>query len=63
MKLTSNTQDLDEYLNQMVRVLHAAVRRAMSHLNDDPVLVDQALRDCKEILDVVLEGNVSEWLP
>jgi len=24
--------------------------------------VDNAIRDCKEILDVVIEGNVSEWL-
>ena len=46
----------------MVLALHAAVNRAMPHLKDDPKLVDQALRDCEEILDVVLEGNVSEWL-
>lgn len=62
MTTAPNTQAFDAYLNQLVRALHAAVRRATPHVNDDPGLVDQALRDCKDILDVVLEGNVSEWL-
>ena len=57
-----NTHALDEHLKEMVLALHAAVNRAMPHVNDDPALVDQALRDCQEILEVVLEGNVTEWL-
>ncbi|MDP3768042.1 MAG: hypothetical protein Q8S13_08500 [Dehalococcoidia bacterium] len=57
-----NTEALDEAMEEMVRALHATVNRALPHVNDDPELVDQALRDCTEILDVVLEGNVSEWL-
>ncbi len=57
-----NTRALDEHMKEMVLALHAAVRGAMPHVKDDPALVDQALRDCQEILDVVLEGNVSEWL-
>jgi len=57
-----NTHALDEHLKEMVLALHAAVNRAMPHVNDDPALVDQALRDCQEILEVVLEGNVAEWL-
>ena len=32
------------------------------HLKDDPKIVDQSIADCKEILDVVMEGNVKEWL-
>ena len=31
-------------------------------LKDDPKFVDQSIADCKEILDVVMEGNVKEWL-
>ncbi len=62
MTQAPNTEALDEHMKEMVRALHAAVSRAMPHVNDDPKLVDQALRDCKDILDVVLEGNVSEWL-
>ena len=62
MTQAPNTQALDEHMKEMVLALHAAVNRAMPHLKDDPKLVDQALRDCEEIMDVVLEGNVSEWL-
>jgi hypothetical protein len=45
-----------------VQALHAAVNRALPHVTDDPELVDRALQDCREILEVVLEGNVTEWL-
>lgn len=62
MTQAPNTEALDEAMEEMVRALHAAVTRALPHVTDDPTLVDQALRDCTEILDVVLEGNVSEWL-
>ena len=34
----------------------------LPHLKDDPKTVDKAIVDCKEILDVVMEGNVKEWL-
>ncbi len=57
-----NFQALDEHMQEMVLALHAAVNRAMPHIKDDPALVDQAIRDCAEILEVVLEGNVAEWL-
>lgn len=57
-----NFQALDEHMQEMVLALHAAVKGAMPHIKDDPALVDQAIRDCEEILEVVLEGNVAEWL-
>jgi hypothetical protein len=38
------------------------VGSAIPHIKDDPKAVDKAIEDCKEILDVVLEGNVKEWL-
>jgi len=60
--MDSSTQALDDHMKELVLALHAAVNRAMPHVKDDPGLVDQALRDCREILEVVLEGNVSEWL-
>ena len=62
MTQAPNTQALDEHMHEMVLALQAAVKGAMPHVKDDPKLVAQALRDCQEILDVVLEGNVSEWL-
>ena len=62
MTQAPHTEAIDQHLKQMVQALHAAINRAVPHVNDDPKLVDQAVRDCKEILDVILEGNVSEWV-
>jgi hypothetical protein len=56
-----NTEKLDEHLLDVVRALHGAVKQGVSHSND-PKVMDNAIRDCKEILGVVMAGNVSEWL-
>ena len=56
-----NIEKLDEHLLQVVRALHGAVKQGVSHSNE-PKVMDNAIRDCKEILDVIMEGNVSEWL-
>ena len=56
-----NTAKLDEHLMEVVRALHGAVKQGVSHSNDSTV-VDNTIRDCKEILDVIMAGNVSEWL-
>ena len=62
MPMAPNTEAIDQHLKEFVQALHAAVNRAVPHVQDDPKLVDRAIEDCKEILDVVLEGNVAEWL-
>ena len=51
-----------ENLEDLIQALKSAVSSAMPHLKDDPQTVDKAIADCKEILDVVMEGNVKEWL-
>jgi hypothetical protein len=56
-----HTQELDEHLKEVVQALHSAVNWAMPHA-DEPKIVDKAIQDCKEILDVVMEGSVSEWV-
>jgi len=56
-----NTEKLDEHLQEVVRALRGAVKQGVSHLNDSTV-VDNAIGDCKEILDVIMAGKVSEWL-
>jgi hypothetical protein len=55
------TEKLDEHLLEVVRALHGAVKQGVSHSNDLKV-VDNAIRDCKEILDVIMAGDVKEWL-
>jgi hypothetical protein len=33
----------------------------VSHAND-PKVIENAIADCKEILDVIMAGDVKEWL-
>ena len=56
-----NVEKLDEHLLQVVRALHGAVKPGVSHSNE-PKVMDNAIQDCKEILDEIMTGNVSEWL-
>jgi hypothetical protein len=57
----SNTEALDEHLLEVVRALHGAVKQGVSH-SKDPKVMDNAIRNCKEILDVIMAGDVKEWL-
>ena len=57
-----NTKEINEYLEQVVQALHRTVRYAIPHVKEDAEVATQAVRDCEEILSVVMEGNVSEWL-
>jgi len=52
---------LDEHLLEVVRALHGAVKQGVSH-KDDSKIMATAIQGCKEILDVIMEGNVQEWL-
>jgi len=56
-----NTERLDDHLLEVVRALHGAVKRGISH-KDDVKTVDQAIQDCEEILKVIMAGRVEEWL-
>jgi hypothetical protein len=55
------TEKLDEHLLEVVRALHCAVKQGVSHVNDAKVM-DKAIADSKEILDVIMAGEVKEWL-
>ena len=57
----ANTIELDEHLMEVVRALHGAVKQGVSH-KDDTKIMDKAIGDCKEILDVIMKGDVKEWL-
>lgn len=56
-----DTEKLDEHLLEVVRALHGAVKQGVSHTTD-PKVMDKAIEDCKEILDVIMKGEVEEWL-
>jgi len=61
MTQAPHTIELDEHLKEVVQAITSAVNWAMPHTKD-PKVADQAILDCKEILDTVMEGKVSEWL-
>jgi hypothetical protein len=56
-----NIEKLDEHLLEVVQALHGAVKRGIPNVKD-PKIADKAIEDCKEILDVIMGGKVSEWL-
>ncbi len=61
MSQAPRTVEMDEHLKEVVHALHGAVNWAMPHTKDTAI-ADKAIQDCKEILDTVMEGKVSEWL-
>ena len=61
MEPLANTEKLDEHLKEVVQALHVAVSWALSHQKETE-LVDKAIHDCAEILDVIMEGKVDEWV-
>jgi hypothetical protein len=56
-----HTEKLDQHLLEVVQALHRAVKQGIPHVKE-PQIVDRTIADCKEILDVVMEGQVEEWL-
>lgn len=57
-----NINEVDEYLEQVVQALHRTVRYAIPHVKQEPEVADKAVRDCEEILSVVMAGNVADWV-
>jgi len=61
MEPPPSTEKLDEHLKEVVRALNGAVAWGLSHQKDTQ-LVDKTIQDCKEILDVIMEGKIDEWV-
>jgi hypothetical protein len=57
-----NTYKLDEYLKDMIQAVYSACTTATAHMKDDEKTVDKALNDCDEVLGMVMEGHVDEWV-
>ena len=56
-----DTEKLDEHLLEVVRALHGAVKQGLSHTGN-PKVMEKAIADSNEILDVIMAGEVKEWL-
>jgi hypothetical protein len=53
---------LDQFLHDIVRALHTAVDRGTAAARSDPAETDRALADCQEMIDLVMAGQVEEWV-
>ncbi|MBI2755985.1 MAG: hypothetical protein HYX52_04655 [Chloroflexi bacterium] len=62
MERVPHTDALDSYLRDVIATLYSATNQGIKHLEDDPALVERSIRDCQEILDVIMEGDVKEWV-
>ena len=59
---TAIAQPLDDYLREVVQTLHTAVTQGMRRAADDPDAATPQIKDCAEILSVIMAGDVAEWL-
>lgn len=58
-----NTYKLDEFLNDMIQSVYGACATATAHLKDqDPEVTDKAIDNCEEILGLIMEGKVDDWV-
>ena len=62
MQPTALAEPLDDYLREVVQTLNAAVSQGMRRAADDPHAADPQIADCTEILDVIMDGDVTTWL-
>ena len=59
---TPLAEPLDDYLREVVQTLHAAVNQGMRHAAEDAHAASEQIADCEEIIDVIMAGDVKEWL-
>jgi hypothetical protein len=59
---TPIAEPLDDYLREVVQTLHAAVNQGMRRAADDATAASPQLRDCQEILQAIMAGDVQDWL-
>jgi hypothetical protein len=45
-----------------VITLHSATAQGLRHAHDDPAVTEKAIRDCTEMLEQIMEGDVDAWL-
>jgi hypothetical protein len=57
-----DTQTLDLFLREVVATLQSATAQGLRHAYDDPSVTERAVRDCTEILEQIMAGDVDGWL-
>lgn len=59
---TPIAQPLDTYLWEVIQTLNQAVDRGIRNAAEHPDVTQGTINDCEEILDVIMKGDVPEWL-
>ena len=59
---TPIAEPLDNFLQHVVQTLHAAVNQGVQNLQENPPASEKVLKDCEEMLAIIMQGNVKEWI-
>jgi hypothetical protein len=57
-----DTETLDLFLREVVATLQSATAQGLRHAHDDPSVTERAVRDCTEIIEQIMTGDVDAWL-
>jgi hypothetical protein len=59
---TPIAEPLDNFLQEVIKTLHTASGQGLRNAAENPELADKNIRDCKEMLDIIMTGHVEEWI-
>ena len=59
---TPIAEPLDDYLREVVQTLRTAVDQGMRRAANDPKAATPQIQDVTEIIGVIMQGNVRDWL-
>lgn len=55
-------EPLDAFLREVIQTLHEATGQGMRHAHDDPETTERVIRDCQEMLEQIMQGDVKSWI-
>jgi hypothetical protein len=59
---TPISEPLDKFLVEVVRTLQTAADKGIKSVQDDPAVAERSVADCEEMLEIIMAGNVQEWI-
>jgi len=59
---TPVTEPLNAFLLDVVQTLKTAVSQGTKAAVDNPVVTEKAVQDCSEMIEVIMKGEVEEWV-